>query len=79
MGFVGSAVPRWKDAVLKDLGAWASGSTGLGNRLFGWDSARINFLDGLSPLVGSMTMYKDCVEWQGSRCTHTYHRLAHVR
>lgn len=67
MGFVGSAVACWKEAVVNDLGARTSGSTGLGNRrLFGRDSARISFLDGLSPLVGSMTMYKDFVEWQGN-------------
>jgi hypothetical protein len=67
MGFVGLAVARWKEAVLNDLEARASGSTGLGTRrLFGRGSARISFLDGLSPLVGSMTMYKDFVGWQGS-------------
>lgn len=79
MGFVGSAVARWKEAVLNDLGARTSGSTGLGNRrLFGRDSARISFLDGLSPLVGSMTMYKDFVEWQGNNIHYIYHGLAHV-
>lgn len=63
MGFVGLAVARREEDVLRSLLAKASGTAGVGGRArLGRDRARTSFLDGGSLRTDSMTIYICSVE-----------------